>query len=129
MKIEVTRRWTSPDNAESRASTTGVLSLDGKQTCFTLEPTSLMVPEGTYPVKMAWSHRFDRLTPHLDVPGRTFIELHGGNKAEDSEGCILCAEFRLNGYEIYESKPATDAIEQALRNAEANSEVSTITIY
>lgn len=87
-----------------------------------------MVPEGTYPVKLAWSNRFERMTPHLDVPGRSEIEFHGGNKAEDSEGCILCAEFRLSDYEIYSSRTATDAIEEALQQAEANGETNTVTI-
>ena len=87
-----------------------------------------MIPAGTYPLKLAWSHRFDRQTPHVDVPGRTNIELHGGNRAEDSEGCILCAENRLDNYQIYGSKAATDAIENALLQAEAAGESNTLTI-
>lgn len=129
MNIEIKRLWQSPQNAEFRETTTGTLSLDGQQVCFTLEPTSLMIPAGTYGVRMVWSPRFERMTPHVDVPGRTGIELHGGNRAENSEGCILCAEFRLSDYEIYSSKTATDAIEEALLSAEANSEVSTVTVY
>lgn len=128
MQITVTRRWSYPDNAEFRATTTGTLSIDGQQTAFTLEPTALMVPSGSYPVKLAWSRRFERLTPHLDVPGRQYIEIHGGNIATDSEGCILVADKRLTEYRIYEAKPATDAIEDALRAAEANGETNTVTV-
>lgn len=128
MEITVTRRWSAPDNAEFRASTTGVVSLDGQQVCFSLEPTALMVPSGSYPVKLAWSHRFERLTPHLDVPGRQYIEIHGGNIATDSEGCILVADKRMSDYRIYEAKPATDAIEEALAAAEANGETNTVTV-
>ena len=87
-----------------------------------------MVPVGTYPIKMLWSPRFDRMTPHLDVPGRSEIELHGGNHATDSDGCILCAEKRISDYEIFEAKPATDAIEAALNAAESDNEVNTIVI-
>jgi hypothetical protein len=87
-----------------------------------------MVPAGTYPVKMLWSNRFQRPTPHLDVPGRTEIEMHGGNRATDSDGCILCADEKISDYEIYESKPATDMIEEALNQAEANGELSTVVI-
>jgi len=87
-----------------------------------------MIPLGTYPIAMLWSPRFNRLTPHLDVPGRTEIELHGGNVATDSDGCILCAEYRTSDYEIYESRPATDKIEEAMNQAEANKETNTITI-
>ena len=128
MQIEVHRLYSVPDNAEFRATTTGVLLVDGNQTCFTLEPTDLMVPAGTYPVKLAMSHRFQRLTPHLDVPLRTEIEIHGGNVATDSEGCVLLAEKRIDDYHIYESEPATTAIEDALRAAEANGEESSVTI-
>ena len=128
MLIEVKRLWVGPENAEYRATTTGVLLLDGKQTAFTLEPTALMVPPGTYAVSLQWSARFDRRTPHLNVPGRTFIEIHGLNRAEESEGCIGVAEKRISDYEIYESKPATDIIEQELAMAEANGEASTVTV-
>lgn len=128
MEIRVERRWSAPDNAEFRASTTGVVSLDGQQVCFSLEPTALMIPSGSYPVKLACSKRFQRFTPHLDVPGRQYIELHGGNVATDSEGCILVADKRMSDYRIYEAKPATDAIEEALAAAEANGETSTVTV-
>ena len=125
----MTRRWQAPDNAEYRASTTGMVSIDSEQICFTLEPTALMIPAGTYPIRLLMSKRFQRLTPHiLDVPGRSEIELHGGNVATDSEGCILCAEYRLGNYEIYESSPATSSLENSLQQAEANSEVNAITI-
>lgn len=128
MQILVNRIWSVPDNSEYKASTTGQLLIDGSPLCFSLEPTALMIPLGTYPVKMAMSHRFDRMTPHLDVPGRTYIEIHGGNIATDSEGCILVAEKRISDYEIYESEPATTAIENMLNQAEQNNEVNTVTI-
>lgn len=128
MEILISRLWSVPDNAEYRASTTGTVSVDGSQLCFSLEPTALMIPTGTYPVIMAPSHRFERNTPHLDVPGHTAIEIHGGNTATDSEGCILVAEKRISDYQIFEAQPATSAIEQALNQAEANGEVNTVTI-
>jgi hypothetical protein len=129
MEITVQRMFNAPDDAVYRASTTGEISLDGQPTCFSLEPTALMIPAATYPVKMLWSNRFQRPTPHiLNVPERTEVEMHGGNKATDSDGCILCAEVKISDYEIYESKPATDAIEEALNAAEANGEVNTVTV-
>ncbi len=128
MIIEVKRAFSAPDNSQYRATTTGTISIDGAQVCFSLEPTALMIPTGTYPVKMLWSPRFERNTPHLDVPGRTEIEMHGGNVATDSDGCILCAEKRISDYEIYESAPATDVIEAQLSAAEANNEINTVTI-
>jgi hypothetical protein len=129
MNIEVHRVWNSPANAEFRATVVGIVFLDGVQACFSLEPADLAIPVGVYPVKLAWSDRFQRKTPHLiDVPGRTEIEIHGGNRAQDSEGCILVGEKHINDYEIYESQPATDSIETALANAEANGEANTVTV-
>ena len=129
MQITVTRRWNAPSNSEFRATVTGTLSIDGQPACFTLENEALMIPAGTYPTRMQWSERFQRKTPHLfDVPERTLIEIHGGNVAIDSEGCVLVAEHRLDDYHIFESKPATDLIEESLNMAEANSETNTITI-
>lgn len=129
MEITLARIANAPEIAGYKATTTGTLSIDGRQVCFSLEPTVLMIPPGTYPVQMVPSPRFQRATPHvLDVPGRTEIEIHGGNRAEDSEGCILVAEKRLNDYEIYESLPATSYIESDLSSAEANGETNTITV-
>jgi hypothetical protein len=128
VEIAVTRTWSGLDTTKFWASTTGVLLLDGQQTAFTLEPTALMIPTGVYPIKMAWSPRFNRNTPHLDVPGRTEIEIHGGNVATDSDGCILVAEKRIDEWQIYDSAPAREAIEHALSIAEANGETNTITI-
>ena len=129
MNIQVQRLVNAPDTAQYRASTTGTVSIDEWQVCFSLEPTVLMIPAATYPIKMLWSNRFQRPTPHiLEVFGRTEIEFHGGNRASDSDGCVLCAEQKINDYEIYESKPATDAIEEALNAAEANGEANTVTI-
>lgn len=129
MEITVTRRWQAPDNAEFRASTTGVVSLDGQQVCFSLENTALIIPAGTYPVKLLMSGRFQRKTPHLlNVPGRTEIEIHGANHATDLTGCIGVAEHRANDYLIYESSPATQTIEEALAAAEANGETNTVTV-
>lgn len=129
MELTVNRLFNAPENATARATTTGTVSIDGVQTAFSLEPTTLMIPAGTYVLKLLPSHRFARSTPHiLDVPDRTAIEVHGGNKAEDSEGCILVAEKRISDYEIFDSEPATSAIEEALRSAEANGETNTIII-
>lgn len=128
MEITVNRIWSAPENAEHRATTTGVVYIDGRTICFSLEPTALMIPLGSYPVKLAWSHRFNRATPHLDVPGREYIEIHGGNVSTDSEGCILVAEKRISDYEIYEAQPATDLIEADLNLAEQNGETNTVTV-
>ena len=129
MLIEVKRLWSAPETDRFQATTTGTLSIDGQQTCFTLEPTDLLIDPATYPIKLQFSHRFNRRTPWiLNVPGRTDLEIHGGNEAVNSLGCIEVAEHRLTDYDIYDSKPATDAIEEALSIAEAAGETNAITI-
>lgn len=129
MNIEVNRLFSVPANSEYLATTTGTISLDGTQTCFSLERTATLIPAGTYPVKLQMSKRFSRKTPWiLNVPAREDIEMHGANTAMDVDGCIGCAEKRLSDYEIYDSEPATTAIEEALAQAEANGEASTVTI-
>jgi hypothetical protein len=129
LELSCTRLWSVPENSEYRATTTGVVYVDGAQACFSLENTALMIPAGTYSLKLQWSERFERKTPWiLDVPGRTAIEVHGGNVAIDSDGCILVAIKRINDYVIYESAPATDYIESKLAQDETSNLLSTITI-
>jgi hypothetical protein len=98
-------------------STTGKLFLNGEFFGHTLEDTSrgrsiklnakTSIPEGTYLVNITLSNRFQRYMPmiynhengyQLDNLGISFkgIRIHGGNKAEHTEGCILIAKNRLN---------------------------------
>ena len=46
------------------------------------------IPTGTYQVKRdkTGTHQWFKL---IDVPGRTFIEIHEGSKPHHSQGCIL----------------------------------------
>jgi hypothetical protein len=128
MEISVNRIWSAPDNAQHRATTTGQISVDGTPLCFCLERTATLIPTGVFPVALAMSKRFQRRTPHISVPGRTEIEMHGANTADDVDGCVGCAEKRLDDYTIYESEPATTALENMLLQAEANGEVNTVTV-
>jgi Family of unknown function (DUF5675) len=79
----------------SATSCKGELFIDGVFTCYTLERPEegsiVAIPSGTYQIELKFSPHFQRVLPHLlDVPGRTDILMHGGNKPEDSLGCILC---------------------------------------
>lgn len=50
------------------------------------------IPLGTYKVTVRWSNHFQKMLPHIEqVPGFSEIMLHGGNRAEDTHGCPLCA--------------------------------------
>jgi hypothetical protein len=79
-------------------ATIGSLYCDGVFLCHTLEDPARKVklygktciPSGLYSVDYTWSGRFDRLLPLLgDVPLYFGIRIHGGNTAENTEGCIL----------------------------------------
>lgn len=55
------------------------------------------IPRGRYKVETSYSNRFCRVLPIvLDVPGFTGIRLHGGNRAEDSDGCLLVGQVRTS---------------------------------
>ena len=82
----------------TQASTVGKLSINGKFFCYTIEDRITLqkidansaIPAGTYDVIINESPRFKRKMPRLlDVPDFTGILIHWGNKAGDTEGCIL----------------------------------------
>lgn len=67
---------------------------DGKQE---KEYGRTAIPRGRYRVITSFSNRFQRMLPAiLDVPGFEGIRIHGGNRAEDSHGCILVGKVRTS---------------------------------
>lgn len=97
-------------------STIGELDFDGFK-CFILEPSSrrsmgrpLAIPSGKYEISLYPSEKNHRTVPLLnDVPGRSFIEIHIGNKPGDTEGCLLPGMFRELDY-VSQSKVAFDRL-------------------
>lgn len=94
------REWTLTRRAPDGDATLGVLDTESGATCYTLERTSLQIPEGRYRVTLTESARAKRgdlwapgsefKLPLLnDVPGRSGIRIHAGNSSGDSVGCIL----------------------------------------
>lgn len=87
-------------------STIGMVLLDDKFQCYSLELScrkhdggKVCIPSGRYELQMQWSTRFNMNTPHLlNVPERTFIEIHPGNKPEDTEGCILLGQTKVTDW-------------------------------
>ena len=99
------------------ASTFGVLFVDGRFECFTLEDAlregpkvhgETAIPAGTYGVQVTFSPRFRRRLPLLlGVPGFEGIRIHPGNHHEDTEGCILVGLRRhVEGRAVLESRIA-----------------------
>ena len=55
------------------------------------------IPRGRYRLTTSFSNRFQRVLPLvLDVPGFSGIRIHGGNRAEDSSGCLLVGKVRTS---------------------------------
>lgn len=55
------------------------------------------IPRGSYRAITSMSHHFGRILPEvLDVPGYAGIRIHGGNRAEDSLGCVLVGKVRTS---------------------------------
>ena len=56
----------------------------------TLENVDYVIPDGTYPVSVTFSPRFQKNLPLIDkVPGRSGIRIHTGTRPEHSQGCVL----------------------------------------
>ena len=94
----VLKRWPSND-----VCTHGDLFVGDDFECVTLEdvvrdvkiPGETAIPAGSYRIIITYSNRFKRdLILLLDVPNFTGIRIHSGNKAADSEGCILVGKER-----------------------------------
>ena len=78
--------------------TFGVLSIDDKVFCVTLEPpdqlnaTSISsIPAQQYMCKRYSSAKYPSTFQVMNVPGRTKILFHAGNFVDNTEGCILLA--------------------------------------
>jgi len=76
--------------------TFGVLRLDGRVFCVTLEPPDRgnlpdvsCIPAGSYRCRRVESPHFGPSYEVEGVPGRSHILLHAGNVASDTHGCVL----------------------------------------
>jgi hypothetical protein len=109
----------------TKQSTPGKLFIDGQFECHTLEdivrPRGVKVygktaiPAGTYQVVLTMSPRFKRVLPLLlNVPGFEGIRIHPGNKAEDTEGCILVGDAPAPDW-LGQSRVAFDRLFAKLR--------------
>lgn len=97
MEIKVTR------STFTDAFTLGRMFIDGRPYGYTCEdkdrhletggtkiPKVTAIPRGRYRVGLSFSQRFQKVLPIIDdVPQFSGVRIHGGNKATDTEGCIL----------------------------------------
>jgi Steigviridae/Suoliviridae L,D-carboxypeptidase/transpeptidase len=124
MKFEVIRY----EYLEDR--TLGVLEIDGKHFCYTLEDRvrppgekvygETAIPEGNYTVTIE-PFRGDKskLYPYLhDVSGFTGVCVHGGNKPEDSLGCILVAFNKDDATHQIQGSAVLKLVEEMKKNKE-----------
>lgn len=79
--------------ALDRNVTRGFLYLNGKEYAPTVEPAPGWkrgaIPAGRYKVRVTYSPRFKKMLPILEnVPDFSGIRIHGGTRAEHTEGCI-----------------------------------------
>lgn len=129
----------------TRRDTLGLLFLDGRFLCYTLEDEyrtqkvygETRIPAGTYRLALRregrlfhkYSKRFHENHPMLwlqDVPGFRWIYIHIGNTERDTEGCILVGKgYRLEGdrYVLVQSTIAYKQIYYPIRDAVELSEV------
>ena len=99
MKIEVKR------DVRNEKFTLGKMYIDGEFFCYTLEDPvrqagvkiygDTAIPAGKYEVTITYSNHFKKLLPLInEVPGFEGVRIHGGNSADDTNGCILIAKNR-----------------------------------
>jgi len=80
--------------------TFGVLRLDGRVFCVTLEPPDRgneanisCIPAGNYVCRRIESPGFGSTFEVADVPGRSHILFHAGNVSGDTQGCVLLGRY------------------------------------
>lgn len=143
MKIELHRKW------RRKGYSIGILYINGQRICETLEDEDrglssnmslgdikakkikgeTAIPLGCYQVAYTYSPRFKKMLPLLlDVPGYEGIRIHSGNKAKDTEGCILCGRNTEVGT-VTNSRYWTNKVNAMIERATKNKEEVTISIF
>lgn len=129
-------------------TTIGRLSINGEFECYTLEDkdrglkqemtleqiasikvkTETCIPAGRYWVrKVFWAKHQKHFMQLQDVPGFAGIFIHSGNKAEDTEGCVLTGKTKAVDF-VGSSRDALGALEQKVFYADSIGEQIWITI-
>lgn len=106
-------------------STIGELYFNDEFICFILEDVvreekikgETAIPYGRYEIIVSFSPRFKRNLPLLvNVPNYSGVRIHPGNKAADTEGCLLPGTKRGKDF-VFESKKAFDILYKKILDA------------
>ena len=88
--------------------------------CITLERHDIAIPTGTYKAVPYKSPSRGDVLLLQGVPHRSWIEIHSGNKEEDSLGCILVG-YKRNGYNL--EYPARQALLDLLKKVQGANDI------
>ena len=136
------RKWLSKD------CTIGELSIGSstERECYILEPPvreipgvpvekwkvpgHTAVPKGTYKIERRFSPKHGKIVPWLcGIPGFEDVEIHSGNTAVDTEGCLLPGLYKDDdNTKVIESVAAFLGLDVQLKAAEQRHEEIFITI-
>lgn len=143
MIIDLYRKW------RKKGYSIGILYINGTRICETLEDEDrgltvcqplehikrvkvkgeTAIPIGQYKITWTYSPRFKKMLPLLNgVPGYDGIRIHSGNKAKDTEGCILCGRNTEVGM-VTNSRYWTNKVNSLIEAACKRKEEVTITIH
>lgn len=138
MELEVRRKQLTDK------STIGELWINGSFYCYTLEDVDrgliktqplteiaqkklfgvTAIPLGKYDIAMTYSNRFKQYMPQvLNVPCFEGIRIHSGNKAEDTEGCLLVGKTKSENF-IGESRNAFNELMKVLKSVEKKEKIT-----
>ncbi len=123
MRFVTIKRMISTERA-----TLGVLLIDDRPICFTLEPTlqdpeEFCIPAGQYRLVRVVSARFGNCFTVIGVPGHDLLRIHWGNGPDDTEGCPLVGLQidATDGGHIWASKAAFKLFMEAMRDVKETS--------
>lgn len=91
----------------------GDMDYNGTFVGHSMERKAVAIPLGLYEAHLEESPHFGFQTPHIDVPGRTYIECHPANRICQLEGCVAIGTTIDNG-ELDNSRAAFDGMMKLL---------------